>query len=88
MVLTHFYPDSRAKNNADTDLVLKSGWNTFLQKVLILRREQHISQKKLGRVTYFAHVVDPAIAVTFVTIYWTVGVYSYLYPGAEFVSIV
>ena len=51
---------------------------------LILRKEKHISQKKLKRVIYFAHVVNPFIAISFVVLYWIVGVYSYLYPGAEF----
>jgi hypothetical protein len=58
--------------------------NLFYHFILILRIVKLISQKKLNRVVHFAHVINPAIAVCFVVIYWTVGVYSYLYPGDQF----
>jgi len=48
------------------------------------KRSKLVSQKKLDRAIYFAHVVNPCIAISFVIIYWGVGLNSYLYPGARF----
>ena len=43
-----------------------------------------MSEKKLNRAIYFAHVVNPCIAVLFVIIYWSIGINNYLNPGAKF----
>ena len=62
--------------------VKKHCLNTLI--ISSFRKSKQISQKKLQRAIYFAHVINPTIAISFVSLYWVVGINSYLYPGDEF----